>query len=474
MDRLALFTFVWALSKLSQLMTFNNVMLIFPNKILYAVFILIICFAILKSRSLIGLALLCVSQILIASQRYPFVANHILFATLLDISFLLVIIRNYSNRNKIYEGIFQISRFGLIALYLISVLHKSNSGFLNPDTSCASTFIAGLTHLPIAYHTTLKVLAPYATLFIETSIALLLFFNRTIYVGVGLALITHLIWGLHPFIGVTDFSFMLYSLYILLFPRSLLDKIIYYCLKIPRPFLYFFTFLTLSLFIYNYLSMKPWLWNVDKDILFRKSNLPGLVIHYLWYLFAAITLTIYFLALRWHKVFFKEKLSIPKFSTGSFSILFVIFFIGITPYLGLRTSPAFSMFSNIQTLDTKWNHLFLPKSFKIFPWEEDLALVTATTSPILQAIIRLPIHFFDYGPYQTPKQELYLPYKGLLAWISIYDGKTEFIRNNQTEVLHSKNGRIFNQSGLPVEFSTVDKFFSFRPISLTEHPHCLW
>eukprot|EP00466_Bigelowiella_natans_P000464 jgi/Bigna1/58833/fgenesh1_kg.1_\ len=37
----------------------------------------------------------------------------------------------------------------------------------------------------------------------------------------------------------------------------------------------------------------------------------------------------------------------------------LVFMIGLTPYAGMRTYPAFAMFSNLQTEDRS-NHWFLP------------------------------------------------------------------------------------------------------------------
>jgi hypothetical protein len=44
----------------------------------------------------------------------------------------------------------------------------------------------------------------------------------------------------------------------------------------------------------------------------------------------------------------------------------------LTPYVGLKTQNAFTMYSNLQTEQGVWNHLFLPEAMRVFELQDDL------------------------------------------------------------------------------------------------------
>ena len=51
----------------------------------------------------------------------------------------------------------------------------------------------------------------------------------------------------------------------------------------------------------------------------------------------------------------------------AWQVALLVLFIGhgFAPYLGLKTEAVFSIFSNLQTEEGRWNHLFLPESLRI-------------------------------------------------------------------------------------------------------------
>lgn len=435
-------------------MTFNNVILINPNSTPFLFFIISICYALAKPSSALALATLCIAQFFITYQRFPFIANHILFITLLDLFFLFSIIRNCPNRNQILENTFQIARSGLIALYLTSFLHKLNWAFLNTETSCASNFFQ--------FSDLLARLAPYATLVSEACIAVLLVFNRTLFIGVTLALTIHFIWGFHKFIGITDFSFTLFALYFLFFSRHLMDKILVLISHLPKRTTLITSVIVAVTLLLIYIQQAPWQWAAHKQFLFVQKNPFYPFTFYFWILFSIIIFTAFLLG------FFKLNISLftgikaDKKTKLATLMLVLVLVIGFMPYLGLRTSPSFSMFSNLQTLDSKWNHIFMPKVFKIVGWEEDLVEIVDTTSPALYTVLQLTNHFQALSKKPFINQKQYLPYKGLIAWMGANEGSTIYIRNGKTEVIDHK------------DIKPIDRLFSFRPISLTENPNCTW
>jgi hypothetical protein len=57
---------------------------------------------------------------------------------------------------------------------------------------------------------------------------------------------------------------------------------------------------------------------------------------------------------------------------------------GFSPYLGLKTEAAFSMYSNLRTEGPHCNHLLLPAWLKLGPYQDDLVSIHASTEDVLR------------------------------------------------------------------------------------------
>jgi hypothetical protein len=55
----------------------------------------------------------------------------------------------------------------------------------------------------------------------------------------------------------------------------------------------------------------------------------------------------------------------------------------LNPYLGLRTSGSFTMFSNLRTESPSPNHLFMP-SWRLTSWQDDMVLLTSSSDDQLR------------------------------------------------------------------------------------------
>jgi hypothetical protein len=76
----------------------------------------------------------------------------------------------------------------------------------------------------------------------------------------------------------------------------------------------------------------------------------------------------------------------------------LVFFHGMSPYLGLRTVPAFSMFSNLRTEGGLTNHWFMPgRALRIAGFQEDLVTVRSAEDEELIRFARRPRRtFYDF------------------------------------------------------------------------------
>ena len=92
-----------------------------------------------------------------------------------------------------------------------------------------------------------------------------------------------------------------------------------------------------------------------------------------------------------------------RFRLTPFSILLaiVLFFNGLSPYLGIKTTTSFSMYSNLRTEGGKSNHWIIPKkAIQIVHYQDDLVEITQSNYPPFQELIderwRIPFVQFQF------------------------------------------------------------------------------
>ena len=61
---------------------------------------------------------------------------------------------------------------------------------------------------------------------------------------------------------------------------------------------------------------------------------------------------------------------VPRRSFGYLVFPALVFLFGPVNYLGLSTSGNFSMFSNIRTEGHEWNHVWIPRSVRVFHYQD--------------------------------------------------------------------------------------------------------
>jgi hypothetical protein len=70
--------------------------------------------------------------------------------------------------------------------------------------------------------------------------------------------------------------------------------------------------------------------------------------------------------------------------------------IGASPYLGLGTEHAFSMFSNLRTEADEWNHWVAPRSVRVFGLQDELVRVVESDSRRLRREIELGLRLVPF------------------------------------------------------------------------------
>jgi hypothetical protein len=86
---------------------------------------------------------------------------------------------------------------------------------------------------------------------------------------------------------------------------------------------------------------------------------------------------------------------------------------GLQPYLGLKTTGSFTMYSNLQTEGTRWNHLVVPRAFKRFTVQNDLVRVIDASSARLKDTAREGSSwvFFQFHRYASRHPEVSVSYE---------------------------------------------------------------
>ena len=280
-------------------------------------------------------------------------------------------------RGLLYEHMRPVVMSALIIMYLFTVLHKLNWDFFNPAVSCA-----------VSMHKELSAFVPIVpsgtwthwptiigTLFFELFIPLGLWWRKTRVAAVLLGLLFHWFLALHPHGGIYSFSHLLYVLYAV-FLFSAQNNPFARAISIPR--LGVLTIKLAAVFLFGvalFLQMRAYK-NGDG---FLMANAIGF---YTWLIFAMWLVVIYAPAIR---QFFWNRLPDPVVRPMCILLIFpvLVFLNGLAPYLSLKTTTAFSMFSNIRTEGTGNNHLFMPR-IKLFSYQDDLVEILESNDRQLQ------------------------------------------------------------------------------------------
>lgn len=280
----------------------------------------------------------------------------------------------------------------LVVMYLYTVIHKLNHDFFNPAVSCA-----------VSMHHELATVVPWVpdgewtwwptilgTLAIELAIPLLFISRRTRTAGVLLGLVFHHFLALHPHGGIYSFSGLLFALYALLLPDASLRWIgerrqaAPLAVRIVGPLGIVGGFAaTIFMQLSAYRGGQG----------FMAANGIG---YAAWAPLAAAIAGVYVVAL---SVSSRTGSGVAAATTADglltsggpwrplwiFPLLVVLN--GACPYLDLKTTTAFSMFSNLRTEDGHNNHLFLPR-LPLFGYQDDLVEVLEANDPRLAGLAR--------------------------------------------------------------------------------------
>ena len=291
----------------------------------------------------------------------------------------------------------------LVALYLVSALHKLNSDWFDTHVSCASsvsgTLLAQYVPTMVPAGSTLSKLiletAPHAAAVFEVLLPGLLVVappsrsmawqGACIRLAVILGSIFHLSLALPlPPASFYPFSASCLALYPLLMP-DVSEKLTERFTRVMGPFGWMaLQGLMLSVCAAANISgaWSSWVKGGPHDVPFEYPPYDLYNAGICWCF--GVTGFLIFFALLGEDLRERNEAKKPNLR-AAFVVVLATLFIGLGPYIGTRTYPAFAMFSNLRVEGSHPNHLFLGNGYDVLGLQSDTVDVLETNSSALRS-----------------------------------------------------------------------------------------
>ena len=316
-----------------------------------------------------------VAQLVEHTIEMPFSPDHWALVALVNMAILVTMGVKRSTSLEALALSFPTARLLLLIAYGAAALSKWNTTFLDPVTSCANA-IAGIITYGLVDPIAESHLVNWGTVATETAIFLLLAVPRTRAWGVLLGLAFHFSLSASPIIVVGDYTSTVYALF-LLFLRpevvsSALDRTSRWASR--------------SAVVRDARRRPPLTAALVLLVLGFGGHLlgsaPVAAVYVLEQFYFVPLMLATALAVREHRGLRQTR--IGRAHVLHLPILLLALLWALNPYLGLRTTGANTMFSNLRTESPSPNHLFMP-SWRVTDWQDDMVVLLSSTDPELQA-----------------------------------------------------------------------------------------
>ncbi len=409
---------------------------------------------ILFPQSLMLFCLMLVTSISFNINLWPYVVNHILLESLIDITILFAVILTYfyhrSNqninefKNEVFKKIAPVLLFFVIVMYWFIVNSKTNIDFFSFDRSCISDFyidvtdmlgFIGLPELNVGIDSTPALISLWIFMIIEVLIPLGLMFKKTRYLALIIGVPFHLLLAL---IGHRTFSGFILALYVLICIDSVAVILAIFRQKIGEQLLNKII-MTIRMIVVSLALIIFILYMIESATLayIFDYRIRLTVFMIFW---GAIGGLIILAILRYYKVKDSEPTEVWVKSPKWVWLMAIPLMInGFSPFLGFKTETSFAMYSNLKTEGTEsGNHMFMP-TFNLLPYQKDLVSIIDTDHQRLKRWIqRVPLH--DREKIMRKLEVVFFEFNRIVAETMVKQPDMEFY------VTYTRNG------GEPVTF----------------------
>ncbi len=392
--------------------------------------------------------LLTVAALVVVNTAYelPEVPNHRLTITLVALALLVA----YATRARrgwdaTVRETFATGRWLVLVIYAFAAFAKLNGTFTDPTTSCASDFAGDIAYFPDR----LFPAAIAGAIVIEGGLVPLLLGRRTRTFGVFLGLLFHFGLSLNFLKHFLDFSSAMTCGLVLFLPLDAVERSLGGAGDAARRTERFSRALAAA-----FLGIAAVVMPVDLVAMARLPSIPvlGYARQLVWLAYASAVIAVS------ARCLFERRLRPVDhaFRIGRASILLVLlaFLNGSSPYLGLKTRTAFSMYSNLDLDADRSNHWLVPRSADLLGLLRDRVQVVSTTIDAL-------------APYAVEGVELtFLEFSRLCARAEA--GQVEYRRNGESG--HFVAGR----DAVPRSPWLARKLTLFQPLGEGAADACIW
>lgn len=308
----------------------------------------------------------------------PVLGNHWLVMALVSLAMLFAL-----TRADWWAVFAPTGRWILLAFYAFAAFAKLNRAFFDSTASCGVFYAnqnLGSWGLPeIQVGTGLAVAVAILTAAVELSVPALLLFARSRRFGVALGYLFHFAISVDLDQHFYDFTAVLFALFALFLDdaaRADLERAAApHIERLGR-------FIVLVMAVFVVASV------VEPSTLTLRLLLDGVFV--VW---VPVGLVIVVATLRRLSPDMPVDLRIPNLVGGA--IVALVLVNALTPYLEIKSTFGFHMYSNLEIADGESNHLIIPGSLPLTAGNETLITIVATNDPTLQSYVdsgwRVPI-----------------------------------------------------------------------------------
>jgi hypothetical protein len=443
-----------------------------------------VALVLLRPSSARRLALLATMQLLNVALALPYVPNHWLLVSFVNLSLLAALASTlWTGRGRIdpstlWQRFAPASRAVVIVVYGWAAFHKLNTSWFDPAVSCATALMGDWARLFPFVPGSGGVYAamPAIAVAIEMAIPALLLTRRCRFAGIVLAMAFHFALGVPRFF---NFSAIMLALFLPFAPngfasaadrwaqenawasgiRRLRDGGFGRCLEAA-------SYGALILGVCAVVATAPWTYAGAEPILVREV---GSGVRTTWsYVFQAIWFPYYVGAAFFFVLIARRAASddrsgaeILRATSGALYIVPLLALLnGALPYAGLKTEGVFAMFSNLRTEGEHPNHYLVGGRLDPFGYQADLVGIESSDDVELAKLasrgLSIPMYQLQY----------YLGRRGKAGSDPI-----DLVYERAGEILHTTDAAddpVFQFRAGAFEAG----FLAFRPIEAEGPVHC--